>query len=405
MAEGAGVELTAPSPVLPLPRLADWRNWQTRQTQNLLPVRASRFDPGIGYQAIGPVERTFKGHGSMSDDKGTVLVTGGSGYIAAFCIAQLLREGWRVRTTVRSLSREPEVRKAISSVANLSDQLSFHTADLMADAGWAHAAQGCAYVMHVASPVPATNPKNDDELVIPARDGALRVLKAARDAGARRVVMTSSTAAIAYGRGGRATPHTEADWSDETNRKDSGPYERSKTIAERAAWDWLKREGGALELATVNPGAVLGPVFGADYSASLEIVKIILSGRLPGCPRFGFPIVDVRDTADLHYRAMLAPAAAGQRYIATNGFYWMSDVAKIMKAQLPDRKIATGDMPDFVLRLVGLFDPVVGGRVYELGKRRDASPEKAKAQLGWAPRGADEAIMAAAKGLIALKAV
>lgn len=341
----------------------------------------------------------------MSDDKGTVLVTGGSGYIAASLIAQLLREGWRVRTTVRSLSREAEVRQALSRIVDAGDRLTFHAADLTADAGWPEAAQGCAYVHHVASPVPAANPKNDDELVIPARDGALRVLKAARDAGARRVVMTSSSAAIAYGRGGRATPHTEADWTDETNRRDTGPYERSKTIAERAAWDWLKREGGSLELATVNPGLVLGPLLGADYSASLEAAKIILAGRLPGCPRFGFPLVDVRDVADLHYRAMLAPNAAGQRYIAANGFFWMSDMAKIMKTQLPDRKIATGEMPDFVLRLAGLFDPVVGGRTYELGKRRDVSPEKAKTQLGWTPRSGEDAIMASAKDLIAMKAV
>ena len=340
-------------------------------------------------------------------DKGTVLVTGGSGYIAGFCIAQLIKEGWQVRTTVRSLSREPEVRKTLSSIVDLKDQLSFHTADLGADAGWAHAVQGCTHVQHVASPLPASNPKNDDELVIPARDGALRVLKAARDAGVKRVVMTASVACIAYGRGGRDTPHTEADWSDETNRRDTGPYERSKTIAERAAWDWMKREGGPLELTTVNPGAVLGPVLGADFSASLEIVKLILAGSLPGCPRFGFPMVDVRDVADLHYRAMLAPQAAGQRYIAANGYFWMSDVAKVLKARLPDRakKISTSELPDLMLRMAALFDPVVRARLFELGKRRDASPEKARTQLGWAPRAGEEAIMAAAESMIALKIV
>jgi len=340
-------------------------------------------------------------------DRGVVLVTGGSGYIAAFCIAQLIREGWRVRTTVRSLSRETEVRASLGTLVDVGDKLSFHAADLTSDRGWADAVAGCQYVQHVASPLPTSDPKSDDDLVIPARDGALRVLKVSRDAGVKRVVMTASVACIAYGRGGRATAHTEADWSDETNRKDTGPYERSKTIAERAAWDWMKREGGGLELTTVNPGAVLGPVFGTDFSASLEIVKLILQGALPGCPRFGFPIVDVRDVADLHYRAMLAPNAAGERYIAANGFFWMKDVAQVLKDGLPDRakKIPTGELPDLMLRAAAMFDPLVRGRLFELGKRRDASCEKAKAQLGWAPRSGQEAIMATASDMIALKIV
>lgn len=337
-------------------------------------------------------------------ERGVVLVTGGSGYIAGFCIAQLLREGWSVRTTVRSLSREAEVRKAIGSLVDPGDRLSFHAADLSADAGWAEAAAGCTYVQHVASPLPSSNPKSDDELVIPARDGALRVLRAARDAGVKRVVMTSSFAAVSYGRGGRATPHTEADWSDEKNKKDSSAYERSKTIAERAAWDFMKREGGALELTTVNPGAVLGPVLGQDYSASLEIVKLILQGSLPACPRFGFPIVDVRDIADLHYRAMLAPNAAGQRYIGAGEFMWMADVAKVLKAHLPARakKIPTSTLPDFMLRLAAMGDPIVRGRLFELGKVRKASSEKAQRELGWTPRSEAQSVRDTADSLIAL---
>jgi dihydroflavonol-4-reductase len=347
-----------------------------------------------------------KGEPQMGE-RGAVLVTGGSGYIAGFCIAQLLNEGWTVRTTVRSLSREPEVRKSLEPLCKPDDRLTFHTAELMDDAGWPKAMQGAEYVMHVASPLPSADPRNADDLIIPARDGTLRVLKAAKAAGVKRVVETSSVAAIAYGRGGRATPHTEADWSDETNLKDIGPYERSKTIAERAAWDWSKREGGAMELCMVNPGAVLGPVLGKDFSASLEIVKLILEGALPACPRFGFPIVDVRDVADLHYRAMLAPSAPGQRYIAANGFMWMSDVAKVLKAGLPDRakKIPTTDLPDLMLRISALFNPIVRGRLFELGKRRDASSEKAKRELGWAPRAPDVSIMDAANSMIALNIV
>jgi dihydroflavonol-4-reductase len=165
-----------------------------------------------------------------------VLVTGGSGYIAGFCIAQLLREGWQVRATVRSLHRGPAVQETVRSLVDPGDRLGFVAADLNADAGWSDAISGCTHVLHVASPLPSTKPKGDDELVRPARDSTLRVLAAARAAGIRRVVMTASTASVAYGRGGRSTPFTEDDWSDETNRADTSAYERSKTIAERAAW-------------------------------------------------------------------------------------------------------------------------------------------------------------------------
>jgi dihydroflavonol-4-reductase len=194
-------------------------------------------------------------------DRGWVLVTGGSGYIAGFCILKLLEDGWRVRTTVRNAARAPEVRAGLAkrveaSLAKrieINDRLQVVAADLNADSGWREAACGCEYVLHVASPLPSSNPKSDDDLVRPARDGALRVLAAARDEGVRRVVMTASTAAVAYGRGGRDIPFTEADWSDETNRADTSAYERSKIIAERAAWEWLKREGGSLELVTIAP--------------------------------------------------------------------------------------------------------------------------------------------------------
>jgi dihydroflavonol-4-reductase len=268
-------------------------------------------------------------------DAGMVLVTGGSGYVASFCIGQLLNEGWRVRTTVRSLIREAEVRATIGRLTGALDALSFAAADLNADAGWREAAEGCQGVLHVASPLPLANPKSDDELVKPARDGALRVLAAARDADVARVVMTSSTAAVSYGHGGRRKPFTEDDWSDPADRTDSSAYERSKMIAERAAWDWRAREGGALELVTVCPGAVLGPVLGRDFSASIDIVKKLLDGSLPGLPRFGWPLVDVRDIADLHVRALTTPVAAGRRYIGAGPFFWMSDIAEVLRRDLP----------------------------------------------------------------------
>jgi dihydroflavonol-4-reductase len=339
----------------------------------------------------------------MSDtSRGTVLVTGGSGYIAGFCIAQLLREGWAVRTTIRSLAREAETRATIAKL-HPTEALSFTQADLSADAGWAEAVAGCSYVQHVASPLPTINPKDDDELVKPARDGALRVMRAARDAGVKRVVMTASTATIAYGHGSYDTPKTEADWTDETNRADTSAYERSKTIAERAVRAWFAQEGAPLELVTIHPGAVLGPVLGRDFSASIEIVKKLLEGAVPGTPRLGWPLVDVRDVADLHYRAMLAPGIAGERFIAANEFWWMAQVAATLKAGLGARarKVPTMAVPGFVLRLAALFDPVIRDRVWELNKHRPVSHAHATAVLGWTPRPNKEAVMATAESLLA----
>jgi len=333
--------------------------------------------------------------------RGLTLVTGGSGYIAGYCIAQLLNEGWRVRTTVRNLGRAEEVRASIGKIAANAGAIEFSAADLNSDAGWANAVAGAEYVLHVASPVPAVDPKTDDELVRPARDGALRVLKASRDAGVRRVVMTSSMAAIAYGRGERAEPFTEADWTDETNRNDTSAYERSKTIAERAAWAWQKAEGGTLELVTVNPALVLGPVLGSDFSASLDAIKKLLDGSVPALPRFGFSLVDVRDIAQLHLLAMTVPSAAGQRFLGSVDFYWMKDMAKILKQGLGDkaRKVPSMSIPDFLVRLFAVFDPVVRTQLFNLGKRRLVSSDKARRELGWTTRPVPETIVDTAKSL------
>lgn len=330
-----------------------------------------------------------------------VLVTGGSGYIAGRCIAQALDAGWRVRTTVRDPAREAGLRARLGGLAPAAERLEVVTADLGADEGWSAAASGCAYVLHVASPFPAVSPRDDEELVRPARDGALRVLAAARGAGVRRVVMTSSTAAVAYGRGGRDTPFTEADWSDATNRSDTSAYERSKTIAERAAWDWVAHEGESLELTTVCPGAVLGPVDGPDRSASIGIVAGLLDGSLPGLARFGWPLVDVRDVADLHLRAMVAPGAAGQRYLGAGAFLWMADVARVLRERVPELagRVPRRRLPNAVVRASALVDPAVRGRLYELGKHRPVTSEKARRELGWTPRPAEQAVVATAETL------
>ena len=302
--------------------------------------------------------------------RGLVAVTGGSGYIAGYCIAQLLSDGWRVRTTVRDLGRAKEVRATIGKTAPNAGAIEFVAADLNADGGWADVVTGADYVLHVASPVPTVDPKSDDELVRPARDGTLRVLKAARDAGVKRVVMTSSMAAIAFGRGERAEPFSEADWTDETNRDDTSAYERSKTVAERAAWAWHRAEGGTLELVTVNPALVLGPVLGTDFSASIEAIKKLLDGSIPALPRFGFSVVDVRDIAQLHLLAMTVPSAAGQRFLGSADFYWMKDIAKILKQGLGDkaRRVPTISIPDFFVRLFAVFDPVLRTRLFELAQ-------------------------------------
>lgn len=330
-----------------------------------------------------------------------ILVTGGSGYIASFCIAQLLLEGSTVVTTVRNPAREASLRKAIGSLVDAGDRLDVRVADLDADFGWGEVAAGCSGVLHVASPIPSHAPKDDDELVRPARDGTLRVLKAARDAGVKRVVMTSSLSAICYGYGSRSEPFTEADWSTPKNRKDSSAYERSKMIAERAAWDWHAREGGGVELVTICPGAVIGPVLGEDFSASIEIVRSLLRISLPGLPRFGWPLVDVRDIADLHIRALRAPDAAGQRYIGAGAFYWLEDIARALHERVPElaAKVPKRRLPSWLVRLSAMRNPLLRARLYELNKHRPVSAEKAKRELGWKPRANDDAIADTARSL------
>jgi dihydroflavonol-4-reductase len=336
--------------------------------------------------------------------KGLVLVSGGSGYIAGYIIKQLLAEDWAVRTTVRNLAREAEVRKTLGVGANPA--LTFAAGDLNSDAGWTEAAAGCVYIQHIASPLPTTTPKHDDELVIPARDGALRVLKAAKAAGAKRVVMTSSTAAITYGQPGAKQPFTEANWTDPKN-KDTSPYVRSKTIAERAAWDWHKAEGAPLELTTVCPGAVLGPVLGADYSASIEIIKKLMEGSLPGTPRLNFPLVDVRDIADLHVRAMTAPNVNGERFLGAGPALWMREMADVLIARLGPaaKKVPRGSVPDWLMKLLANFDPVTGSVVFEIGKKREVDASKAQRLLGWKMRPIEDSIVDTAQSLVALKLV
>ena len=335
-----------------------------------------------------------------------VLVTGGSGFIGGHCILQLLAAGHEVRTTVRNLSREPEVRAMLKQggAADPGKTLSFVAADLEADAGWPEAVAGCDYVLHVASPFPATLPRHEDELIVPAREGALRVLKAARDAKVKRVVLTSSFAAIGYGHDDRTTPFDETVWTA-LKGNGVGAYAKSKTIAERAAWDFIDHDSSGLELAVVNPVGVFGPLLGPDYSTSIILIKRLMDGDVPGCPRIYFGAVDVRDVADLHIRAMTDPAAKGQRFLAVAGpFMSMVEMSETLKARLGDkaRRAPTRELPDVLLRIMALWDGEVRQLVPELGKHKDANSEKAQRLLGWSPRSAADSIVASAESLGAL---
>lgn len=334
-----------------------------------------------------------------------VLVTGGSGFVGSHVILQLLAAGHEVRTTVRSLAREAEVRETLAAAgATALDRLSFFAADLEKDDGWAEAAAGCEFVHHVASPFPLENPRHEDELIVPARDGTLRALRAARDAGVKRVVTTSSFAAVGYGYAERATPFTEADWTNLEGR-DTLPYMKSKTIAERAAWDFIAREGGGMEHVTVNPVAIFGPALNADTSSSIGLIQQMMQGKLPGLPRLYFGVVDVRDVADLHLRAMTDPKAAGERFLAVAGpTMSMYDIALVLRREFGPAasKVTTRRLPDWMVKLVGIFDPRARVAVPSLGLTKQSSSAKARELLGWNPRSNDDALIATGESLLRL---
>ena len=328
-----------------------------------------------------------------------MLVTGGSGFLGSWCVVELLRQGYQVRTTVRDLAREAEVRAAVGSQVSAGERLEVCAADLREDSGWPEAVEGCWYVLHVASPFPPVQPKDPDELIVPAREGTLRVLRAALAAGVERVVVTSSVAAIA---GGSKPGHllTEEDWTD-PDRPCLSPYVRSKTIAERAAWDFMREQGAAERLAVVNPGAILGPVLSDDHSYSLQVIERLLKG-MPGIPRIGFSFVDVRDVADLHLRAMTAPEASGERFIAAGPFLWAAEVAAILRERLGPAaaKVPKRSLPDWLVRLAGRFDSGIRSVVGQLGLRYEYSSEKAETRLGWQPRPPEEMIVETAESMV-----
>ncbi|HEV7651984.1 MAG TPA: NAD-dependent epimerase/dehydratase family protein [Actinophytocola sp.] len=339
-----------------------------------------------------------------------VLVTGGSGYVGGWCAAELLRRGYEVRTTVRSPGRERAVADAVSAAVDPAGRLSFAVADLTSDDGWAAAVKDVDYVLHVASPLGITG-TDPDALVAAARGGTLRVLRAATAAGVRRVVLTSAANA--------ASPSSYATEgvTDETLWTDPGdpsliPYRRSKTLAERAAWDFMAEHGaehrGATELTTVLPGAVFGPILSTSTIGSVDIVRRMLSGAMIGVPRIGFEIVDVRDLADVHIRAMTAPAAAGERFLATGEFTWMAEMARTLRDGLGPqaRKVRNLRIPDFAVRLAARFgDASLREITPALGRRNRHSIEKARRLLDWQPRPAAATVLDCARSLLEHDAV
>jgi len=336
-------------------------------------------------------------------DKETVLVTGASGFIALHCILQLLQSGYKVRGTIRNPSREAEVRSTMADHLDTEAGLSFAIADLNSDTGWDDAAAGCDYVLHVASPYPDKPPKRERDLIEPARDGALRVLRAAAKAGVKRVVLTSSIAAMVYGHSDRGDEDfDEDDWTD-VDAAGVSAYAKSKTLAEKAAWDFMQSsDADGMELSVINPGLVFGPVLNTHVGTSASLVKRILRRELPACPNLCLPLVDVRDVANAHIQAMTVSAAAGQRHCCVSDTIWMIEAAQILDRFYADKgyKVPTGELPDWVFKTVALFDPSLREAVPQLGEMIRIDSKKARSQLNWQPHGTEGMIVALADSLI-----
>ena len=326
----------------------------------------------------------------MSD---RVLVTGATGFIAQHCMVQLLDAGYEVRGTARSADRTNEVvailgRHVQETSRDRLDDVQVVAADLLSDDGWHEAVTGCRYVLHVASPLPRGAAKDENELIVPARDGTLRVLRAARDCGVERAVLTSSLSAIVYGND-RSRTFTEADWSNVEGRR-IGAYDKSKTIAERGAWQYMESLKGSstMELTVVNPGLVLGPLLSADWGTSGELVRRILQHKVPAIPNISFSTVDVRDVASAHVSAMTSPDAAGQRFICAEANHSMMEIAQILKAKYSAQgfKIPTGRLPSIAVRTMAIFDKTVRLALNDLDTSQNVDNTRLRTVLHWQPR-------------------
>ncbi len=341
------------------------------------------------------------------ENKETVLVTGGSGFVGGHAIVQLLQKGYRVKTTIRSLTKKDKVLEmlkngGIAPENYQNENVEFVEADLSDDKNWDQAVKGCDYVLHIASPIHLAVPKDENEMIRPAVDGTLRVLKAARDAGVKRVVMTSNFGAVGYSHKDPSTIITEEDWTN-PDEKGLSAYNKSKVFAERAAWDFMKNEGGNLELSVINPVGIFGPSLDAKLSSGFELLRNVLNGSMKRIPNLPLTIVDVRDLADLHIRAMESEAAKGQRFLAlSGGVMTLPEIAKFIKAKMPEaaKNASTKALPDWIVEISALFNAKAKALAPMLGVNRNASNEKAKRVLGWQPRSNEEALLATVESLV-----
>jgi len=338
----------------------------------------------------------------MTPSSKPILVTGASGFVAIHTIIQLLQQGYKVRATLRTLSREAEVRETISKYVQANDRLEIIPADLEQESGWDEAMQDIEYVLHIASPFPLFEPKNEDELIIPAVEGTLRILRAAHKSKVKRVIQVSSVAAISSGHNGENRTFTEEDWSNID--KPIGAYSKSKTLAERAAWDFINgtENINKLELVTINPSLILGPVPNKNFRTSVELIRTYMLGQVPGVGRIKMGIVDVRDVAGAIILAMNTPEAAGNRFLCSAGVLWIKEVAGVLYKEYSKRgyKIPTIQFPSFLIRFIGLFDKKIALVTDSLDWDYEFSNEKARRILKWNPRSPKEAILAMAESLI-----
>ena len=331
-----------------------------------------------------------------------VLVTGASGFIAEHCIIELLKNGYSVKGSLRSMNREQEVRDAVKTETD-DTKLEFCKLDLLEDDGWEDAMWDCDYLMHVASPFVIEDPKDENELIKPAKEGTLRALNAAKKAGIKRVVLTSSVAAVNSHMMSGTSDHTT--WTD-INSKYVTPYQKSKTIAEKAAWDFYNNQDNSnkMEMAVINPGGVMGPQLGNDLGgASTQIVSQLISGKFPMIPALSFPFIDVRDVAILHLKAMTTPEADGKRFIAAHSKpTWMYEVAEVLSAAGYE-KIKLKKAPSFMLKLIGLFDNKTKSLVPMLDKYVPCDNSQTVKVLNWEPMPWEQAFIEHAKSIEAIK--
>ena len=343
----------------------------------------------------------------------TVLVTGATGFIASHCVLKLAKAGFEIRGTMRDLSRVPSIENVLRSAAadyagGAKINIDWFEANLNNDAGWDEAIAGCDYVLHVASPISISkpSPKYEEDFIVPAKEGTLRVLTAASKNNVKRVVVTSSVASIIYGHQDITRPFTEKDWSD-PKAKECSAYARSKTYAERAAWAFMEEDQSGMELSCVNPALVFGPILEKDPGASVVVIKMLLNGHYPGVPKISFGVVDVRDVADLHLLAMTHPDAAGKRFISCDKVVWIKEVVDVLCAHLPaySKRLPKHILPNWLIKALAPFDARIREAKYHVGKKKQIDSSLARNVLGWTSRPFDEALRASADSLLKYKLI